>query len=353
MEPRFWMEFDCDNKRFDYAVYDVDLMQLLDLIGELEAVALKQDVLIPSVYNMYYEGTRGKKMYIRSDVDLMSMFAHFDGRDTIKVWMEDTINPIDLFRLSSELKKATSKPPLQPTNQPHQQLQNTPAEATSKPTSQPTTQPHQQPQNTPAEATSKPPSQPTTQPHQQPQNIPAQPNTTTLQSTTQTSPQPATEITPEPSSQPNTQPITQNSQPTTQPNTQTKQHSQCPTVDRFVSQPSQQISKLIPPKHNQQSQNTIPQITARRKGTYVPKSKKKIPSEGEGVKVRPKRNIIRPQSSREMGASDGSDDSTDVDYACSDEGESSEYEDALDVDDFEFEEESDSEGVHPFDVELK
>ncbi|KAK9725440.1 hypothetical protein RND81_05G143500 [Saponaria officinalis] len=105
MDPRFWLEFDYGNKKFDYAVYDVDLMQLLDLIGELEAVALKQDVLIPAVYDMYYKGVRGKKMYIRSDADLMSMFAHFEGRDTIKVWMEDTINPIDLFRLSSELKK--------------------------------------------------------------------------------------------------------------------------------------------------------------------------------------------------------------------------------------------------------
>ncbi|KAK9669436.1 hypothetical protein RND81_13G129900 [Saponaria officinalis] len=105
MDPRFWLEFDYGNKKFDYAVYDVDLMQLLDLIGELEAVALKQDVLIPAVYDMYYKGARGKKMYIRSDADLMSMFAHFKGKDTIKVWMEDTINSIDLFRLSSELKK--------------------------------------------------------------------------------------------------------------------------------------------------------------------------------------------------------------------------------------------------------
>ncbi|KAK9674005.1 hypothetical protein RND81_12G204600 [Saponaria officinalis] len=89
-------------------------------------------------------------------------------------------------------------------------------------------------------------------------------------------------------------------------------------------------------------------------GTYVPKSKQKIPSDGEGVNVRPKRNIKRPQSSREMGAnSDKSDESTDVDYYFSDEDESSECKDTLDVDDFDSEEESDSEGVHPFDIKLK
>ncbi|KAK9683445.1 hypothetical protein RND81_10G141900 [Saponaria officinalis] len=205
MEPRFWLEFDYGNKRFNYVVYDVDLMQLLDLIGELEAVALKQDVLIPSVYDMYYKGARGKKMYIRSDADLMSMFAHFEGRDTIKVWMEDTINPIGLFRLSSELKKVqreveykkkreaeekarmerevafvqplemeilvvdvdtndtewpAPQPSPQPTPQHHLRRKTTPRKSTTKQ--------HKQRKTTPAQATSKPSSQPTDQPPQQP-----------------------------------------------------------------------------------------------------------------------------------------------------------------------------------------
>ncbi|KAH9602604.1 hypothetical protein KSS87_021187, partial [Heliosperma pusillum] len=105
MKAVFWLQCHYNEKAFDYAIYDVDFVQLLEVIVDLEAVSLKQQVLLPTVYDMYYRGRNDIKKYIRNDGDLLKMFWDYGSSDIIMVWIEETNNPIKEFGLVSELKK--------------------------------------------------------------------------------------------------------------------------------------------------------------------------------------------------------------------------------------------------------
>lgn len=100
-----WLEVFYNGESFDIRVKDVDLMQIMDLIDELREQSAKQRLLIPDMYDMYYKSIMGKKMYLRSDMDLVAMFICEEGEETISLWLEDTINPIKQFALNSELRR--------------------------------------------------------------------------------------------------------------------------------------------------------------------------------------------------------------------------------------------------------
>ncbi|KAK9681910.1 hypothetical protein RND81_10G036200 [Saponaria officinalis] len=100
-----WLDIHYKGKDFDYPIYDVDLIQILDLIDELGNVAMTQGLLVPNVYDLFYKTKQGNKMYIRSDMDLLGMFVNLEGLTTIEVWMEDTINPIKEFEIVAELRR--------------------------------------------------------------------------------------------------------------------------------------------------------------------------------------------------------------------------------------------------------
>ncbi|KAK9684064.1 hypothetical protein RND81_10G184100 [Saponaria officinalis] len=101
-----WLECHYNGRSFDYAVYDVDLMQIFDLIGDLGPAALKQNVLIPNVYNLYYKCGNGSKVYIKNDWDLLRMFENFHEVETIHVWLEETSNPIKEFAMYFDLLRS-------------------------------------------------------------------------------------------------------------------------------------------------------------------------------------------------------------------------------------------------------
>ncbi|KAK9756214.1 hypothetical protein RND81_01G081500 [Saponaria officinalis] len=109
MEAAFRLECHYNGASFDYAIYDVDFIQLLDIIADLKVVSMKQQVLLPSGYDLFYKSRRGGRKQIKHDGDLLGMLAESEGSDTIEVWIEDTDKPIKEFKMVEDLKKAAKE----------------------------------------------------------------------------------------------------------------------------------------------------------------------------------------------------------------------------------------------------
>ncbi|KAK9683231.1 hypothetical protein RND81_10G125300 [Saponaria officinalis] len=105
----FFLECHYKSASFDYAIHDVDFIQLLDVIADFDVVSMKQQVLIPNVYDMFYKTRRGVTKQIKHDGDLLGMLIEYQGFKTIEVWIEDTNNPIKEFKLVEQLKKAAKE----------------------------------------------------------------------------------------------------------------------------------------------------------------------------------------------------------------------------------------------------
>ncbi|KAK9673698.1 hypothetical protein RND81_12G184300 [Saponaria officinalis] len=108
-EASFWLECHYKGASFDYAIHDVDFIQLLDVIADFEVVSMKQQVLLPNVYDLFYKTRRGLRRQTKHDGDLLGMLMEYQGLETIEVWIEDTNNPIKEFKLVEQLKKAAKE----------------------------------------------------------------------------------------------------------------------------------------------------------------------------------------------------------------------------------------------------
>ncbi|XP_074264169.1 uncharacterized protein LOC141586750 [Silene latifolia] len=305
-----WLEFDYKGNIFDYAVHDVDLVQLLDLISDIGDEALKQNVVIPHVYDLYYEKGR-RKMHIRSDRDLMTMFDHFIGHDTIRVWIEDTKTPIKQFGVVFELKRVRrdEKERIQREEEERARIEREAVFVEALTMDVPVFD--LETNETVFVRVYESQGFSNLNEHAANPRVDTQPPHIKA-----TAPKPSA------NTQSDTVPIpppdTTSNHPS-HPKYKTQCSQNCPTDDRFASQPSHECNTMPNlSKKPIQSQKKMPKTTAIKKGVYVPKaSAKRKGMYASGTSdMKPRRNLSATDDMENY--STGSDDSND-DY-CYDEG---------------------------------
>ncbi|KAK9750287.1 hypothetical protein RND81_02G184600 [Saponaria officinalis] len=347
MEAAVWLEFHYSNNVFDYPVYDVDLMQMLDLIADLGGVALKQNVLIPDVYDLYYKRRNGVKKYIKCDRDLLGMFTDLEGYETIIVWMENTKKPIKEFQMYFDLRRAQREEQERKQREEDERRRlemeaemleplsmeipvvdvdtnetqyvrvfgdSFDAEPAQRAQSQPEPKSAPQPQSKFAPQPKSAPPEPKNEQHQQPTSEPQPPQP---DQSPQPNSQPPTEATNEQHQQPTSEPQQQPTQSETETTQPTQSDTQCPTSDR--------------------------------KGVYVAKQK------NNPEDCRPKRNeTAGERGEKGMLFTSGSEDS---DYAEDDDTDSDDSDESLDEEENDIVEEEEmnekncrEDDPHPFDT---
>ncbi|KAH9609361.1 hypothetical protein KSS87_015344 [Heliosperma pusillum] len=305
-----WLNFHYKGNEFDYPIYDVDLIQILDLISELGDVAMRQGLLIPDAYDLYYKTKQGEKMYIRSDMELLGMFVNLDGLTTIEVWREDTVYPIKEFEIVAELRRVQSENALSRLREEAEHVESLAINI----------------HVVEKEASGAP----RTQTHTSPSHLHIQPTP----SPNQTQPSP--------------------------PPTHAKLSQNCPTADRFInSAPFTQFTRSNLHKTKPISTKKIPKTTARRKGIYTARpNTKKMPIQTETSDNRPKRQckLLEWVGDHFEADNSGSEDRMDADY--NEESETSESE-KEELDEHIYEEGTEmakklviSTNVHPFDTTI-
>ncbi|KAL9227915.1 hypothetical protein vseg_003550 [Gypsophila vaccaria] len=87
-----WFYVHYKDKGSDYHIYDPDKTTIFDLIADFEETAIKQNVLIPKIYDLYYKCMEGKNVALKCDADVVKMFEVMEGMQTIEIWLVDTID---------------------------------------------------------------------------------------------------------------------------------------------------------------------------------------------------------------------------------------------------------------------
>ncbi|KAL9241017.1 hypothetical protein vseg_015177 [Gypsophila vaccaria] len=100
-----WFDVHYKDKGFDYPIYDPDKTLIFDLIADFEETAIKQNVLIPKIYDLYYKCMKGKTVALKCDADIVKMFEVMEGMQTIKIWLVDTIEPMREFMMYLTFKQ--------------------------------------------------------------------------------------------------------------------------------------------------------------------------------------------------------------------------------------------------------
>ncbi|KAL2937568.1 Actin cytoskeleton-regulatory complex protein PAN1, partial [Bienertia sinuspersici] len=79
--------------KFDVRIKDFDEVNFLDLVDEMIDEAMKQDVLLPRLWRMFYEYPSlldsGRRVKVVDDRNLVSMFPEFIYEDEVKVFIEE------------------------------------------------------------------------------------------------------------------------------------------------------------------------------------------------------------------------------------------------------------------------
>ncbi|XP_056697518.1 uncharacterized protein [Spinacia oleracea] len=101
-----WLLCHYNDRNFDVRVQDTDETNYMDLVDDLFDDSIKQDVLIPDLFRLFYVNpSTNKRVELLNDVGLMGMWGLFKRTDTVEIWIEKANEKETSIQFRTEVKK--------------------------------------------------------------------------------------------------------------------------------------------------------------------------------------------------------------------------------------------------------
>ncbi|XP_056687709.1 ENHANCER OF AG-4 protein 2-like [Spinacia oleracea] len=101
-----WLLCHYNDRNFDVRVQDTDETNYMDLVDDLFDDSIKQDVLIPDLFRLFYVNpSTNKRVELLNDVGLMGMWGLFKRTDTVKIWIEKANEKETSIQFRTAVKK--------------------------------------------------------------------------------------------------------------------------------------------------------------------------------------------------------------------------------------------------------
>ncbi|XP_056690163.1 uncharacterized protein [Spinacia oleracea] len=101
-----WLLCHYNDRNFDVRVQDTDETNYMDLVDDLFDDSIKQDVLIPDLFRLFYVNpSTNKRVELLNDVGLMGMWGLFKRTDTVEIWIEKANEKETSIQFRTAVKK--------------------------------------------------------------------------------------------------------------------------------------------------------------------------------------------------------------------------------------------------------